>query len=67
MQTNNSCVFVQHHELLGHRPLPVWHGCHDHAENPAQGHCPIQPGGPGKGIAELPVSVGADPDVYMKH
>lgn len=39
---------VQHHELLSHRSLPVWDGGYDHAENLAQGHCPIQPGGPGK-------------------
>lgn len=51
-----SSVFVQYHELLGHCPLPVWHGGHDHAENPAQGHCQIQPGGPGKGVVELSLS-----------
>lgn len=45
--------FFQHHELVGYCPLPVWHGCHDHAENSAQGHCQIQPGGSGKDIMEL--------------
>lgn len=39
---------VQHHELLGHCSLPVGDGCDDHAENLAQGHCQIQPGGPGE-------------------
>lgn len=39
---------VQHHELLSHRSLPLWDGCDDYAENLAQGHCQIQPGGPGK-------------------
>lgn len=44
------CVFFffQHHEFLGHCPVPVRHGCHDHAENPTQGHSQIQPSGPGK-------------------
>lgn len=41
-------LFFQYHELLGHCAVPVWNGCHDHAENSAQGHCQIQPGGPGK-------------------
>lgn len=31
------CSF-QHHELSGHRALPVWHGGYDNAEDPAQGH-----------------------------
>lgn len=46
---------VQHHELLSHRSLLVWDGCNDHAENLAQGHCQIQPGGPGK-IFVFPVA-----------
>jgi len=47
-------VFVfQHHEFPGHCALPVWDGCHDYVENPAQGHSQIQPGGPGKVIIDL--------------
>lgn len=45
---------VQHHELLSHRSLPVRDGGYDHAQNLAQGHCQIQPGGPGKTCLVFP-------------
>lgn len=47
LMVHGLCSF-QHHELSGHRALPVWHGGYDNAEDPAQGHRQVQPGGPGK-------------------